>query len=148
MMKYIFLCISIYFLFTQTVFSNEFVLNCTMIDSTEYKDPKNEWEKRDNNSVAGITEKFIFDTLNKSVYYEDSLNEDWEVLSTEYGFFFSQHDIRESKIKKEYSLHYQTFNLNTATSILIRTVGITDDKRRRVGMAKTLTWNFIYSCKY
>ena len=146
-MKFIALCISIFSLFTHSVFANEFVLNCTMIDSTSYQDPDNKWGAKDNSHIAGNKDKFMLDTVNKSVYTGNFLEKEWEVLLTKYNLFFSKNYIREGLGgKNKYTLHSQSYHFNFSSKILIRTLGSTFDKSPMPSMYKTHIYNFIYNC--
>ena len=146
-MKFIALCISIFFLFTHSVFANELVLNCTMIDSTNYNDPDNEWKAIDNSHIAGMRDEFMLDTVNKSVYTGNYLEKEWEVLVTKYSIFFSKNYVSDDGLgNNKYTLRSQSYHLNTGSKILIRTTGYTHDKPPSGKMPKTQTWNFIYNC--
>jgi|DEB0MinimDraft_4_1074332.scaffolds.fasta_scaffold150903_2 hypothetical protein len=146
-MKFIALCISVFFLFTHSVFANEFVLNCTLIDSTIYNDPDNEWETIDNSHIAGMKDKFIFDTVNKSVYFMNFLEKEWDVLFTKYTLFFSKNILDDEGLgDANYTLDSKSYNFNFGTKILIRTMGYTHDVSPRGNFKKSERFHFIYNC--
>ena len=146
-MKIIFLFISIFFLYSYSANSNEFVLDCTLIDSTSYADTDDQWEVKDNSSIAGQKQEFIFDTINKSVFYDAYLEKDWEVILTNYNFFFSKHLLIDDILgNRNNTLTSQTFAFNFISKLMIRTLGRTNVKHLRSGMPKANTFSFIYSC--